>query len=240
MTAGALAAGALAAALLVPGGVRAETVASVEPPASAPAAKAAPAASPEPAPRLDPKPDPAALDVGEANLESLATRKGLIFTFAFGGSVSVGLGMKNATGRGGAGTLRLAHVASPRTVLAVEIVGSALFFSVSKEAYRTDAQSFMLAGQLYVNPALWLRGAVGIGRYAGEELKIDVMVGDQVEEKILRDRIRLAGPAASAGAGVDVLRYKRFRASLEVCSTAMLNRDGILSSNAFLIGLSLD
>lgn len=240
MTAGALAAGALAALLLAPGSARAETVASVEPPASEPAAKPALAPAPTPAPRLEPKPDPAALDVGEANLESLATRKGLIFTLALGGSVSVGLGMKNATARGGAFTLRIAHVASPRTVLAVEIVGSALFFSVSKASYRTDAQSFMVAGQLYVNPALWLRGAVGIGRYAGEELKLDVMVGDQLEEKVFRDRVRLAGPAGSAGAGIDVLRYKRLRASLEVCSTAMLNRDGILSSNAFLIGLSLD
>jgi hypothetical protein len=148
--------------------------------------------------------------------------------------------MKNATGRGGAGTLRLAHVASPRTVLAVEIVGSALFFDVSDKLYRTDAQSFLLAGQYYVNPALWIRGAVGIGRYAGEELRIEVMIEDRLEEKIFRDRVRLAGPAASAGAGVDVLRFKRFRASLEFCSTAMLNREGILSSNAFLIGLSLD
>ena len=185
-----------------------------------------------PAPAREPAPDPAAVEAGDANLESIALRRGFIFTFAFGGSISVGLGMDGATGSGGAGTLRLAHVASSRAVFATEIVGSVQLFDESGTLYRTDLTSFLIAGQYYLNPALWVRAAAGLGRYAGNELRM----GDF----ILRERVRLAGPAGSAGAGVDLIRLKRFRTSLEFSSTAMLNRDGVLSSNAFLIGLSID
>ena len=180
----------------------------------------------------EPPPDPAVIEAGDANLESTALRKGVIFTLALGGALSVGVGMENATGRGGAVTLRLAHVASSRAVVATEIVGSELFFSVSGSLYRTNATNFLIAGQYYINPALWIRGAAGIGRYAGGELRM----GDA----IFRERVRLVGPAGSAGAGIDIVRFKRFRASLEFCSTAMLNREGVLSSNAFLVGLSID
>lgn len=182
--------------------------------------------------RADDKPDPAAVEAGDANLESRALRKGMIFTLGLGGALSVGIGMTGATGQGGAGTLRLAHVANARTMLAVEVVGSALFFNVSEKLYRTDVTNFLISGQYYLNAALWLRGGLGFGRYGGPELRM----GDF----IARERFRYAGPAGSVGGGVDVVRLKRFRASVEFCSTAMLNRDGVLSSNGFLFGLSID
>jgi hypothetical protein len=182
--------------------------------------------------RADDKPDPAAIEAGDANLEPLALREGLIFPLGLGGALSVGIGMDGATGQGGAGTLRLAHVANARSTIAVEIVGSALFFNVSGHLYRTDVTNFLVAGQYYLNAALWLRGGIGLGRYGGPELRM--------ENFILRDRFRYAGPAGSAGAGVDLVRLKRFRASVEFCSTAMINRDGVLSSSGFLLGLSID
>ncbi len=205
-----LVAGALAAALLAPASARAEDRA---------------------APAPEPPPDPAAVEAGDANLEPVE-RRGMIFTFALGGGLSIGLGMANATGQGGAASLRLGHVANARTVVAAEFVGSALFFGVNGELYRTDVQNFLISGQFYVGPALWVRAGVGFGRYAGNELRMG--------EAIFRERFRLAGPAGSAGAGVDVVRLRRVRASLEFCSTAMINRDGVMSSNAFLIGLSVD
>ncbi|HSK03145.1 MAG TPA: hypothetical protein VK932_17960 [Kofleriaceae bacterium] len=205
-----LAAGAVAAALLAPAPARAEDRAG-----------AAPA----------PPPDPAAVEAGEANLEPIE-RRGIVFTVALGGGLSIGLGMDNATGQGGAGTLRVGHVANARTVVAAEFIGSALFFGVSGELYRTDVQNLVISGQRYISPALWVRAGVGFGRYAGNELRM----GDA----IFRERFRLAGPVGSAGAGVDVLRFRRVRASLEVCSTAMFNREGVMASNAFLLGLSFD
>jgi hypothetical protein len=209
-----LVAGALAAALLAPAPVRAD-------------------AAPRPA-APEPPPDPAVVDAGDANLESTSPREGVIFTFALGGALSVGFGMDNATGQGGAVTLRLAHVASSRVVLATELVANALFFklNVSGTLYQTNVQNFLISGQYYINPALWIRGGVGVGRYSGNEFRM----GDA----IFRERFRLAGPAGSAGAGVDIVRLKRFRAGIELCSTAMINRDGVLSSNGILFGLSID
>ena len=186
----------------------------------------------EPAAPAEPDPDPAAIEAGDANLESIAPRKGIVFTFAFGGAVSVGLGMDNATGQGGSATLRLAHVANRRSTVAVELAGSALLAGVSGELYRTDVTHLLIAAQYYLNPALWFRAGVGWGRYAGNELRM----GDF----IVRERFRFAGPAGSVGGGVDILRLKRFRASVEFASTALLNRDGILSSNSFLLGLAFD
>lgn len=209
---------ALALALASPSGARADAA------AERPAAAAAPAP--------EPPPDPAAVEAGEANLESTAERQGLSLTFGIGGALSVGFGISNATGRGGVGTLRLAHVANARSVVAIEASAGALFFSVSGSLYQTTTQHFLLAGQYYLNPALWVRAAIGFGRYGGDELRM----GDL----IFRERFRLAGPAGSAGAGVDLVRLKRFRAGVEFCSTAMINREGVLSSNGFLIGLTVD
>lgn len=220
-----LLAGALATALLAPGVARADAT----PPTAVPAAAAA---APAAAPAAPPPPDPAALEAGEANLEPIALRQGFIVTLGFGGAFSVGLGMNNATGSGGAGTLRLAHVANARAVFAIELVGSALFFDVLDTLYRTDVQNFLVSGQYYLNQALWLRAGLGFGRYSGND--------HEVGKINVRDRFRLAGPAASAGAGVDIVRLKRFRASVEVCSTAMFNKEGVLLSNALLLGLSLD
>jgi hypothetical protein len=226
-----LVAGALAAALLAPAVARADaTPATAAPAATATAtaaAAAAPAAAPAPAP-----PDPAALEAGEANLESTALRRDVILTLGLGGAFSIGLGMDNATGSGGALTLRLAHVANARAVFSAELVGSALFFKVLDSLYQTNVQSFLLSGQYYVNEALWLRAGLGLGRYGADD--------HRVGELVVRERFRLAGPAGSAGAGVDIVRLKRFRASLELCSTAMLNSKGVLLSNAILLGFSVD
>jgi hypothetical protein len=205
-----------AAVLASPAGVRAE----------------APRASAGAAPLREPPPDPAAIEAGDANLESTSARQGISFTFGFGGALSVGFGMENATGQGGALTLRLAHVANARSVVAVELSGVALFFSVAGSLYQTNQQSLMLAGMYYLNPALWIRGAIGVGRYGGEELRMD--------DLIMRERLRLTGPAGSVGAGVDLIRLRRFRAGVEFSSTALFNSDGVLSSNGFLFGLTLD
>ncbi|HWO20412.1 MAG TPA: hypothetical protein VNO30_16700 [Kofleriaceae bacterium] len=228
----ALVAGSIAAALLAPAVARAGDAPAAAAAAAAPAVKKVkPLPPPPPSP-----PDPSAVEAADdANLESTALRRGLIVTLGIGGALSIGLGMENATGTGGAGTLRVAHVANARAVFAAEIVGSALFFKIKAledRLYRTDVQNFLLSGQYYVNPALWLRAGLGLGRYHGDEVRMETIV--------VRERLRLIGPAGSVGAGVDLIRLKRFRASLEICSTAMINREGILSSNGFLFGFSID
>jgi hypothetical protein len=212
------------------GAIAAAAVASVAARARAEAAAGAGAGAAAPAP--EPAPDPAVAEAGDANLESIAPRKDFIVTAAIGGALSIGIHMDNATARGGAVTLRLAHVANARAVFATEIVASALFFSVSGHLYQTNVTNFLVAAQYYINQALWLRGAIGLGRYGGDQLRM----GDF----ILHERFRYAGPAGSAGAGIDIIRLKRLRAGVEFTSTAMVNRDGVLSSNGLLFGLSID
>jgi hypothetical protein len=192
----------------------------------------------------EPKPDPAAIQAGDANLESQAPRKGLVFTFAAGGGVTLGFGVRDSTGTGGAALLRLAHVATPRTLVTLELTGSGLLHQV-KEGMGTDAETttyvnqvtnILVGAQIYANPALWFRIAGGFGRYFGDHVTLESKPG---QPRRIGD-IRLAGPAVSVGAGVDFVRLKRVRLGVELLSTGMINREGMLSSGGFLFGITVD
>jgi hypothetical protein len=186
------------------------------------------------------KPDPSAVQAGEANLESTAARQGYVFTFAVGGSLTLGFGVNDSTGTGGGGVIRLAHVATPRTLITLEVVGSALFHQVKAgdmtTTYTNQNTTFLLGAQVYANPALWFRFAGGFGRYFGDEVLLETDPGQPTR----RGDIRLAGPAGSVGAGVDLLRLKRFRMGFELIGTGMVNREGVLTSGGFLIGFTVD
>ncbi len=195
-------------------------------------------------PAAEATPDPAAVQAGEANLESQAIRKGLVFTFAVGGAVTLGFGVNDSTGTGGAGTIRLAHVATPRALVTLEVVGSALFHQVTEgmgpdaktSTYTNQVTNFLLGTQVYANPALWFRIAGGFGRYLGDHVLLESRPGTPQ----MRGQLRLAGPAFSAGAGLDVVRWRRLRISAELQATGMVNREGLLSSGGFLVGLAID
>lgn len=180
-------------------------------------------------------PDPSVGSAGDANLEPESPRRGVAVTLAFGGGMTLGIGVDNATGRGGAGLLRIAHVATPRTQLTIELATSALFREVrfgmgpdaNTELLNDEATNLLVGAQYYVNPALWLRAGAGLGRYRA----------DAPSGQVGR---RLAGPASSFGAGIDVLRWSRVRLGLEITSTAMLTREGILSASGLLLGVTID
>lgn len=183
--------------------------------------------------------DPAAVEAAEANLEPIEARRGMVFTLAFGGGFTFGLGMDDSTGTGGSGLLRVGRVASRRAVVGIELAAVAHFSKVvlgpledpTDELYRRDSTALLAFGQYYLGPVLWLRAGVGLGRYAGEAL-----------EGLLesRDRVRLVAVAGSAGAGLDLIRLKRFRAGFEIITTGYLTRDGVLSANAFMLDLTID
>lgn len=192
----------------------------------------------------DVAPDPAAVEAGEANLASEERRAGLVVTFAFGPGMTLGLGVNDSTGTGGAGTLRLAHVATRRSLVCVELIGSALFHTVrmgtgpdaTSTRYTNQVSSLLVGTQYYVNQALWLRLAGGLGRYFGDDVLLEAPAGQPMR----RGDVRYAGPAASVGAGLDLLRWKRLHAGLEIFSTGIVTRDGLLSSNGFLLAFSID
>src|SRR5690242_6834484 len=74
----------------------------------------------------DPEPDSEAERAGDANLEPLDKRQGLVFGISIGPSLTFGADV----GTGGAVSLRVGHVATPRLVFQLELNGSAVVHSV--------------------------------------------------------------------------------------------------------------
>jgi hypothetical protein len=183
-------------------------------------------------------PDPAVVEAADANLESTANRRGLTFAVALGGGLMVGVGIKDSVGRGGALSLRLGHVATPRTVITFELAITAALHRPSGTAAQmpsgikpnSDA-NFLAGAQYYVNPSLWLRGAGGLGLYQGRAVAVsNVAVGD----------VTLVGPALLAGAGLELARFKWAVLGIEVATSAMISGDGVLITGGVGLGLSFD
>jgi len=180
------------------------------------------------------KPDKSAVEAGDANLEPTG-RGSVTATFAVGGGMTIGLGVAGSVGRGGSGSFRIGRSATPHTVITLELAGVALFHAVKttnpdgspgKTTLKTNQDSnLMIGGQYFVSSALWFRGAAGFGVYKTEE------VGPG---------ITLVGPAGLFGAGFDLIRRRHVALGFEMMSISMINRDGILSSNGFMLDLSVD
>jgi hypothetical protein len=180
--------------------------------------------------------DPAALEAADANLESTWRRRGTSFTFAAGAGLSLGFGVRDATGNGGSFALRLAHAATARTLVTIEVSGVTLFHKVeatmaSGEENRNDDANFLVGGLHYLNRALWLRAAVGVGVYTGRGVDVD---GGNVGD------VTLVGPAGAIGAGLELLRVKHFTLELELLLLGMANREGVLSSNGLMLGFQFE
>jgi hypothetical protein len=179
--------------------------------------------------------DSAAQEAADANLEPPTDRSEIIPSFGFGGGFTVGFGVKDSVGTGGAAVLRLAHVASRRALVHMELVGAALFSSIEVEGgmrfnYRTDSTEVLAGGQYYVAPALWLRMAAGTGSFHS--------AGYSDGTRTVGER-RIYGLAGSVGAGVDALAVRHIHAGLELMSTSLLTRDGVVTASALLVSLSL-
>jgi hypothetical protein len=203
------------------------------PVALAAAAGSARADAPAAAPPPSTEPAPAAVEAGDANLAPNADRHGLTFSGALGGGMMVGFGIQDSVGRGGSVSLRLGRVASPHTVLTIELaVTAALHKQGTNDAIATNSDTNLLAGaQYYVNPSLWLRFGGGIGVYQGRQVTLSTnQTGD----------LTLAGPAVLGGLGVDLLRFKWAVLGIEFSTSAMINGDGVLVATGANVGLAFD
>jgi len=201
-------------------------------------ASAARADAPRPAPPEANAPDPAVQQAGEANLESTAHRRGLTFAAALGGGLMLGFGIKDSVGRGGSLSLRLGHVATPRTVITLEAGVTAALHRPAKTVEQPDngivpnTDVNLLAGaQYYVNPSLWLRLAGGVGLYQGRKV---------VVSSVALDDVTLIGPAVLGGLGVDLVRFKWAVLGIEFGASAMINGDGVLVASSAGIGVAFD
>ncbi len=179
---------------------------------------------PPPAPST---PDPIVDDTENVNLESTARHQGLNLTFAIGGGLTVGFGIDNAVGRGGSGSLRVAEAASSRIAFTFELATLQLphqIKAMGDSPIKLDHDTNLLGGvQFYANRTLWLRLAGGIGVY--QQADVDSA---------------LRGPVAAVGGGFDLVRTRRLAVGLEFMTTAMINRDGMLSTTAFMVDLQLE
>ncbi|MBA2539475.1 MAG: hypothetical protein H0V17_07570 [Deltaproteobacteria bacterium] len=187
----------------------------------------------DPANRIQPEPppppspaDPIVDHAASHGLESTSRHQGFNFTAALGGGLTVGIDISGSVGRGPAGSFRFAHTASEQLAFTAELISVTLIRQIKgtdgSNRTETDQGSGLLLGtQFYVNRSLWLRLAAGIS-----SMKFD----DNT----------LVGPTGLAGGGVDILRFRRVAIGVEMMSIGQINRDGLLTTTAFMLDVSIE
>ena len=219
----------VAAGLVAASVARATPAAPAAPAAAAPAAAAPAAAAPEP-------PDSAAEDAADANLESTASRQGMTFSAAAGAGFIAGFGIDDSVGRGGAVAFRIGRVATPRTVITLEL-DIAVVLHKRAETSPVDANSnvdLFAGAQYFVSRALSLRLGAGIGGYTARGILAPTMNNSTAT----KDNSTV-GPALLGGVGVELARFKWAVIGLEASTTAMIN-GGVLLGSSLKLGLSFD
>ncbi|HEU4726980.1 MAG TPA: hypothetical protein VFT22_03805 [Kofleriaceae bacterium] len=192
---------------------------------------AGPGAAPRTAAANSDSPDRAVVEAGDANLESVDDRRGVTFSASVGGGLIIGFGIDDSVGRGGSVSLRLGHVATRSTVITFELAVTAVLHKQGMSGpTETNTDTNLLAGALhYVNKSLWLRFGGGLGVYQGRKV---VLPNGQPGD------LTLVGPAALAGVGLDLVRFKYAVLGLEFGTSAMVNREGLLLASATHLGLT--
>lgn len=213
-------------ALLVCVAVAAIARADVPPATSRPAATSAVAAAAD-------APDPAVAEAANANLESPSPRRGLTFSIAGGGGLTVGFGINDSVGRGGSGSLRLGRYASDNTALTLEAAGTAVLHTPGTDSSaKANTVGELLAGvQYYANPSLWLRFAGGFAAYQRRGVQLD-------NGKI--GNTTLLGPGILGGLGVEVARFHWAVLDVEVQTSAVIGLHGVLFASGLGFGVSID
>jgi hypothetical protein len=217
---------------IVVASLAAASVAQADATGSQPAKPAA--AKPEvakPAEAASEPPDSAAEEAGDANLESTANRRGMTFAASIGAGVIAGFGIPDSVGRGGALAFRIGRVATPHTVITLELDGSGALHRPMASTTAVNTNTELLAGaQYYVSPSLSLRLGVGAGVYT--------VRGILQSDGMQKERTTI-GPALLGGIGVDLARVKWAVFGLEASTTAMIN-GGVLLGSSLKLGISFD
>jgi hypothetical protein len=171
--------------------------------------------------------DPAVEPVSEANLETKTPRDGITMAAAFGPSFGVGFGISGSTGTGAALSLRLGHVMTPSSVLLLELVGASQLHQVATDSatLHNDDLRLLVGAQWYPRTTLWIRGGTGYGSYH------EVFGGDKGDRT-------LRGLAGLFGFGLDIFRRHYLVLGFEFFISGTITKDGVMSSNAALFGVS--
>jgi hypothetical protein len=174
----------------------------------------------------EPPPDPAAMRAGEANLEPITHRKGFTVAMSIAPELTIGNGDVGSN-TGGIVVLRLGQVASPSSVVYLELAGAGQLHKVG-DRLEQNTHTGLFVGAQYWAGSLWVRGGLGLGVYRGNDVP---MAGHN---------IRHVGPGSSVSVGVDLVRMKSVVLDFEVFAVGMLYRHGIISTNGLGLGLSFD
>jgi hypothetical protein len=176
----------------------------------------------------DDKADPtAAAAADEANLESNAPRAGMTFSVAIGAGITMGDGV----GRGPALSFRVGHVATPSTVLTLELTGGSLLHEESAPMgngpiLHNDFIGLMAGGLYYVSGSFWIRGASGLATYT-----IDTGSGTTNKAHL--------GITGVGGLGLDFVRWHYLVLGIETFSqVAIVGTRGLMLNTGLCLGLT--
>lgn len=174
----------------------------------------------------DDKADPtAAAAADEANLESNAPRAGMTFSVALGAGITMGDGV----GRGPALSFRIGHVATPSTVLTLEITGGSLLHQEAAPMgngpiMHNDFIGLMAGGLYYVSGSFWIRGASGLATYT-----IDSGMNNKAH----------LGITGVGGLGLDFVRWHYLVLGIETFSqVAIVGTRGLMLNTGLCLGLT--
>lgn len=171
----------------------------------------------------DATPDSLAEDKAkEANLESNAPRRGVTVALALGGGLLIANGGAESIP---AASFRLGHVATPTTVLTLELTGGTFVHKAATSGpdLYDGSGSALIGAQRYIGPSIWFRTAGGINIHSHD----DGMT-----------RTAKPGPAVLFGVGIDIVVRHLWRLGLEGWGVFAVDSGGALWTGAFGIGLA--
>ena len=184
----------------------------------------------------DPAPDPEATRAGEANLESLAKRRGFTFGASLGPSVTIG--KNTGTGTGGTLSLRLGQIATPRTVISFELnasgqlrrvaTGMDAMGNLTTELRTNSVGSFLAGMQYWFGPSIWIRISGGFGVTTCQKCKD------------LTTDTRVGTLAGGGGLGVDIVRWRGTVLAVEAYNVSQIGNGGLQTTLVSAVSLSFD
>jgi hypothetical protein len=178
-----------------------------------------------------PDPEPAADRAGDANLESIEHRRGVVFSAALGPSLT----FHGNTGTGGTFTLKVGHVATPRATFTFLIGGGAQPHRVGTDGdLVANNVTYALAGaQYWFTGSVWVSVGGGGGTFHCNQC-ID-------KETMIPKDTKHAGLASGAGAGVDLVRFKGMVLGLEIYSILVWPKDDkLVLSGGSAVSIAFD
>ncbi len=178
-----------------------------------------------------PDPEPAADRAGNANLESVEHRRGVVFSAALGPSLT----FHGSTGTGATIALKVGHVATPRATFTFLIGGGAQPHRVGTDGpLVANNVTYALAGaQYWLTGSVWVSLGAGGGTFHCNQC-IDPKTMIPVDTK-------RAGLASGAGAGIDLVRFKGMVLALEIYSVLVLPKhDKPVLSGGSAISIAFD